>query len=669
MSYSYVERNNESIMGMSAGQARLLSITSRLSDNELRSQTITNSKLRLATESSEASQAYMEALNSTQLMYGIYGDDGSLNYQKLTANTLLTYGDLKNQYSLVNSAGQIMLNGSDIKKYEESNSLDEFLYKYGIAKVDNPKYSESLKDIYGKTTADDGSYLYEQLYDETNELEWDEFCSNILNNDSDGNGIPDTDLNGDGIIDGNDSYINYLTSILDKPAEELTPNDAKIFIQTVSNWKSIVDSSELSGIWENMGGTFGAYLNGMLNLPSAQFPDMEDYRTDTGTKLANDFDIASKPCYQNAIDKDSAGCYIHVLAHLLDLGSDDITGSSWGQPCVGSDWGQEYTTTLGTGTITTSIDNISGSAIQTAGLTESMVAVSEFLCKDADGDGAADVLTPAKGDPIDENSSDVEKLLSNYKLDASGEMVQKTFKEKIIDLYYVVENRNTLGVDYQDLKQYLEDFQSDMIETLNTVSDEYYNAINDWKNTMKRWLQNISALQLNYLDSIDKIPSKEIPDETDAKYQWYVNLYYRMGGGETTDDGVTKNNNNYKELDENLINNAEWLQFAFEHGILTMEQASFSEDGSEKYPEIGTYDWVSIIYTNAADIKSQENETAIALAEVKYKNAMTEIENKDKKYDQDLKKLDTEHNALQTEYESIKNTIDKNVERSFKAFS
>ena len=656
-------------MGMSAGQARLLSITSRLSDNELRSQTITNSKLRLATESTEASKAYMEALNSTQLMYGTYGDDGSLSYQKLTANTLLTYGDLKNQYSLVNSAGQIMLSGTDIKNYEESNSLDEFLYKYGIEKVENPKYSEALKDIYGKTTTDDGSYLYEQLYDETNPLEWDEFCSNILNNDLNGDGVADSDLNGDGNIDDNDSYINYLANLLQKPAEEFTVDDANMFAQVVSNWKGVVNSSELSDVWKNMGGTFGAYLNGMLNLPSVVFPDQEDYRTSTGTKLANDFDIASKQCYENAIDRDSVGCYLHVLAHLLDLESEDITGSFMGQTSVDNDWGQQYTTTLGTGTITTSVNKISGSAIQTAGLTESMVAVSEFLCKDADGDGAADVLAPDKGDPIDENSSDVEKLLSNYKLNDAGEMERKTFKEKIIDLYYVVENRGSLGVNYQDLKQYLENFQSDMIETLNTIAPEYYNAVDDWKNTMRRWLQSIPALEQNYMDSMGKIPTKEIPDETDAKYQWYVNLYYRMGGGATTDDGVTKNNNNYKELDENLINNAEWLQFALEHGILTMEQASFSEEGSQKYPELGTYDWVSIIYTNSADIKSQDNETAIALAEVKYKNAMTEIENKDKKYDQDLKKLDTEHNALQTEYDSIKNTIDKNVERSFKAFS
>ena len=43
--------------------------------------------------------------------------------------------------------------------------------------------------------------------------------------------------------------------------------------------------------------------------------------------------------------------------------------------------------------------------------------------------------------------------------------------------------------------------------------------------------------------------------------------------------------------------------------------------------------------------------------------------NKDKKYEQDLKKLDTEHTALQTEYDSIKEVLSKNVERSFKAFS
>ena len=49
-------------MGMAAGQARLLSITSRMSDNELRAQLINNDKMRLATKSAQVSEAYTNAL-------------------------------------------------------------------------------------------------------------------------------------------------------------------------------------------------------------------------------------------------------------------------------------------------------------------------------------------------------------------------------------------------------------------------------------------------------------------------------------------------------------------------------------------------------------------------------------------------------------------------------
>ena len=47
---------------------------------------------------------------------------------------------------------------------------------------------------------------------------------------------------------------------------------------------------------------------------------------------------------------------------------------------------------------------------------------------------------------------------------------------------------------------------------------------------------------------------------------------------------------------------------------------------------------------------------------------MKEIQTKDKRYEMDQKKIDTEYDALMTEEESIKNVINKNVERSFKAF-
>lgn len=67
-------------------------------------------------------------------------------------------------------------------------------------------------------------------------------------------------------------------------------------------------------------------------------------------------------------------------------------------------------------------------------------------------------------------------------------------------------------------------------------------------------------------------------------------------------------------------------------------------------------------------IQEVSDERAIARAESKYNQDMTDLENQDKKLDLELKKLDTEHSALQTEYDSVKNVVDKNVESSFKTF-
>ena len=121
-------------MGMSAGQARLLSVTARLTDNELRSQMLTNTKLRLADKSSAASNEYMDALNTQQLMYTSYDGSGNKQSTALTANTIFTFADLKNQYAMVNSSGQILVLGSDIKNFVSSTSMADFMYAYGIEK-------------------------------------------------------------------------------------------------------------------------------------------------------------------------------------------------------------------------------------------------------------------------------------------------------------------------------------------------------------------------------------------------------------------------------------------------------------------------------------------------------------------------------------------------------
>ena len=72
-------------MGMSASQARLLSITARINDVEFKSQSISNTKIRLADESEQVSKAYTEALNKTKMVYTQYDAYG--NQQKLDVNS------------------------------------------------------------------------------------------------------------------------------------------------------------------------------------------------------------------------------------------------------------------------------------------------------------------------------------------------------------------------------------------------------------------------------------------------------------------------------------------------------------------------------------------------------------------------------------------------------
>ena len=119
-------------MGLSATQARLLSITSRISDNELRSQTITTAKTSLANETTAASASYMDALNSTELLYSTYDASGNKMTEKLTGVSLSQYGELKNQYGIINQHGQILVSELDAANYEASADMYEFLDKYGV---------------------------------------------------------------------------------------------------------------------------------------------------------------------------------------------------------------------------------------------------------------------------------------------------------------------------------------------------------------------------------------------------------------------------------------------------------------------------------------------------------------------------------------------------------
>ena len=557
-------------MGMSASQARLLSITARLNHVELETQYLSNAKIRLSDSTQKASDKYVAALNKTEYLYNYYNAAGDKITMPLTGAALTTYGELKNQYGLINSAGQILVSETDAANFQNSNTLEEFLEKYGVLgelgtgdtiQVINPEYEPAWDDYYKELE------------------EW--------------------------------------------KAKEPDPTSEKYFTSDVDN------------------------------------------------ELYKKFRAASQSCYNNALSG-AASCYIHVLAHLLIADFDE----DWAHKL----WSKGYTTTTGD-TIELGTANILGSAIYGAGMTPDMTLVSEEVVDPTDIIYAAEneeikqKLLDVFNDPnADEQAKINELLMNNYYFDESGNVQLKTLKQKIIDMFYVLSNYQTMGIDYNSvLLPLLATFQQDMEFAFKEFDEDLYNKdLADWEAEKPH----------------EPTVSQYIDEETRAikdldKAQWYVNLWHRMNGTSdfkagfgNSEDYIAGNgwasksetDQNWAVLKDGDMNSEEYLKYAIENGLITLEQVQFV-DPSDSESGVENAQWTSIVFSTAQDITEQKDQIAITKAETEYNQALREIEAKDKEYDTQIKKLDTEHNALQTEYDSIKSVIEKNVERSFKIFS
>ncbi|MBO7672227.1 hypothetical protein J6S88_02335, partial [bacterium] len=142
------ERNGKS-MGLAASQARLLSITRRISDNELRAQLINNQKMRLTSESSRVSENYINALNSTNLMFTNYGVNDARQTVPLTYNELTAYNQYNNQYVLSDVAGSVFLNEDEAQLYiQNKGDLAGYLKAHGI------EYTTTYWDTIGSLIPD-----------------------------------------------------------------------------------------------------------------------------------------------------------------------------------------------------------------------------------------------------------------------------------------------------------------------------------------------------------------------------------------------------------------------------------------------------------------------------------------------------------------------------------
>ena len=154
-------------MGMAASQARLLTITARLSNNELEQQSVAYSKQRLADTSNQVNQNYLDALSKTkyQLLTGynsseaIYAD---LTYNQITGLNSVATGK---QYIVKDKEGKVLVSSAIAKAYENNNGdFNRFLRDLGYTQsdVDVTDYAgteEAIHEAWDKYLASVGKSI------------------------------------------------------------------------------------------------------------------------------------------------------------------------------------------------------------------------------------------------------------------------------------------------------------------------------------------------------------------------------------------------------------------------------------------------------------------------------------------------------------------------------
>ncbi len=148
-------------MGLAAGQARLLSITARLSDNEHSSQSLAYAKQRLADSAGQITNEYNEALDATKLTV-LTGFNGSVpNYTDISYGLMTGLNTVAcgKQYVVTDNKGRILVSNDIAEKFKMSGGdINYFIENVEV----NGKSGHSQVDILINNTNHDSAEVIQK---------------------------------------------------------------------------------------------------------------------------------------------------------------------------------------------------------------------------------------------------------------------------------------------------------------------------------------------------------------------------------------------------------------------------------------------------------------------------------------------------------------------------
>ena len=160
---------------MAASQARLLSITARLTNNENSGQSISYSKQRLADQTQQITNEYNEALNTTKLtvLTGFNGSEAT--YTDISYNTMTGPEMAANtkQYVVTDTKGKVLVTKPIADAYTKAGGdYNQFLANLGYSQSD-----VTVQKTYGNDTpkrTEDQSAAEQKIHEA-----WDKYFATV----------------------------------------------------------------------------------------------------------------------------------------------------------------------------------------------------------------------------------------------------------------------------------------------------------------------------------------------------------------------------------------------------------------------------------------------------------------------------------------------------------
>ncbi len=544
----FARKDKPFTMGMAASQGRLLFMTARISNNEFEQQCVAYSKQRLADDSQEANDQYLEALQATQyqILTGYNGE--SPNYEPVTYNQLTAMNAVatRKQYVVSDNRGQILVTQAIADAFGDAHTdFNTFLKR-----VEAPKeYTQVNKQNVTEADVHDA---------------WDKYFASINKGDKDGIFYDENlNLKGKHVL-GFAFHESKPTGTNGKP---IAGADSVIYATYNSAYVKGSDNKQIfvqEGV-ESNGNPYFYYDN----IPV----EVESYIQYDGT-------IG----YQA---KFMAKDYLGTTNMMDDNGYVYLTGLK-----ITSAGNDQYIFEKEDGTDFTYTDE--------NGNTQSSKTVSSLY--------------------IDQNFGS----LSNLNL--TGSRITRTNE--------VTNSNNTIFFEGSTAEQ------RDLYDYAMAVTEKYAKGSQiEYDADKVQYYKNIYTQMITKgFTTFDKMLDEK-----------YINtISYDLGNGTTA--GINDENQAYK--------NDRWLISLLKSGKLSIA-----------YYDSTAQDFIKTTLDDDESIVEKENKTKMAIAEQVYQNHMDRIESEDKRFDMQLSKLESEHTALTTEYDSVAKIISKNVEKSFNIFN